>query len=406
MLKDKTAIIFIFTTFITGLCGAFFYPLSSIMIVEGLGASPAMLSIYMVLCVFSGVIVAQFIAHHSDKNWSRKTIMQVGFFCYLITVVCFSFIRDYYLAISISVVFGSVSGAIAGQLFALGREYADKHLKSDSGSFLSTMRAAMALAWVFGPPLAFTLKGFYGFSAAFLTAAACTVVAIIVIHFFIPDAISSEETESDSENSTLLPSTKSAWYQRIVVLMFAACLLMAFSANNIYVTAMPLYLSVEMQADASWAGMLFGLAALCEIPIMLGAGWLALKFGTRNMLVIGLASGVLFFWGMLNATELWHMLALQVPNGVFIGVFATLGMVALQDMMKDQLGVASTLFTNLLQISMLVASVSIGFLAEMHSYFSTFYLALLFIVLALVSLLAASLRKESDNALRTAVTES
>lgn len=59
MYRDKTALLFIMSTLVTGLCGAFFYPLSSLFIVEALDASPMQLSLYMVLAVVSSVIVSQ-----------------------------------------------------------------------------------------------------------------------------------------------------------------------------------------------------------------------------------------------------------------------------------------------------------------------------------------------------------
>lgn len=137
MYRDKTALLFIMSTLVTGLCGAFFYPLSSLFIVEALDASPMQLSLYMVLAVVSSVIVSQWLARQSDRHWQRKTILLVSLICYLITVVSFMFIRSYSLAIMVVVLFASVSGASFGQLFALGREYADQHL-TDKTTFLST----------------------------------------------------------------------------------------------------------------------------------------------------------------------------------------------------------------------------------------------------------------------------
>lgn len=157
MHKDRTAILFIITAFISGLCGAFFYPLSSLFIVEALGASPMMLSAYMVTAVVSSVIVSQVIARYSDQGWQRKRILIVSLSCYLVTVVSFIFIREFWLAIVVVTLFGSVSGASFGQLFALGREYGDSRFE-DSTSFLSIMRAGIAIAWVFGPPWRLSLK--------------------------------------------------------------------------------------------------------------------------------------------------------------------------------------------------------------------------------------------------------
>lgn len=395
MYQDKTAILFIFTAFVSGLCGAFFYPLSSLFIVEQLAATPMMLSLYMVLAVVSTVVVSQLLAAQSDKNWQRKTILIVSLSCYLITVVSFVFVRDYWLAVTIATVFGSVSGAAFGQLFAMGREYADKHVE-DSTTFLSTMRAGIAIAWVFGPPAAFMLKASFGFSAAFVVSAAIVAVAIIVIMTSLPSCKTA--ASNDEENRG-----KSGAGVNGLVALYCVALVFAFGANNLYITSMPLYLSQELQVDGNWLGFLFGAGALCEIPVMLWAGRLAQKVGTIKLMMMGIASGVLFYLVMLSSTSFATMLAAQVLNGFFIGVCATLGMVVLQDMMRDRLGTASTLFSNMLSISMLVASLAVGVVGELYNYYATLYVSLTGVVVAvgLLWLFACKVRRHQGVAVAT-----
>ncbi|MCE7555298.1 sugar efflux transporter [Aliivibrio fischeri] len=373
MYKDKTSLLFIFTAFITGLCSAFFYPLSSLFIVEELDASPMMLSLYMTLAVSSSVIVSQFIAKRSDTHWNRKTILMISLASYLILVASFTVIRDYWLAITMAVVFGSVSGASFGQLFALGREYGDRHV-ANSTSFLATMRAGLAIAWVFGPPAAFMLKAQFGFSAAFAVSAITVSVAILIIAKLIPDNVVTKEerTAAITEHKPL---------GRMVIL-YCFIIVCAFSANNLYITSMPLYLSQELQVDVSWLGLMFGVAAACEIPVMLGAGKMAEKMGTTRVMTLGVISGAMFFLVMLSSTSFTSMLIAQILNGFFIGVCATLGMVALQDMMKDRLGTASTLFSNMLNISVLVSSVLVGVVGELYNYYSALYLCFIGAIIA------------------------
>ncbi|WP_434998222.1 sugar efflux transporter [Vibrio scophthalmi] len=376
MFKEKTALIFLIMTFVSGLCGSFFYPLSSLFIIEALGASPAMLSAYMILSICSAVVVSQFMAVKSDKGWNRKTVLLVALSCYLITVLAFSVIRNYYLAVGIAVIFGSLSGSIFGQLFALGREYADEHIE-DSTTFLAVMRAGIAIAWVVGPPIAFILKAAFGFSASFAAAAVATLLSIILAFMYLPSSVMKAKKVVEESKGP---------FSRTVIL-FSIALVFMFSANNLYVTTMPLYLTQELKVNASWVGYMFGFAALCEIPIMLKVGRMAAKFGTMKLLALSLVSGCLFFVAMLNVTEFWQLLSIQLLNGVFIGVTATLGMVAIQDMMHDRLGTASTLFSNLMQVSMLFASLSVGFVGELYSYYWAFYICL---TSALCSLLLLS----------------
>lgn len=394
MLQDRTAILFVITATIIGLCGAFFYPLTSLFLVEQLNASPMMLSLYMVVAVISSVSVSQVIAGKSDRGWQRKTILLISVSCQLVTVVSFIFIRDYWIAIAVVALLGSVSGAAFGQLFALGREYGDKYV-TDSASFVSTMRAGIAIAWVFGPPLAFLLKAAYGFEASFTVAAIVIALSILVIFRGIPNVERNLRVEKEPSRAN------GGWVSSVNSLVFIYCLIivLAFAANNLYIVSMPLYLSQELKVDANWLGVLFGVAALCEIPVMLWAGKLARRWSALSIMKVGIASGVLFYSAMLVATNYTHLIIAQILNGIFIGTCATLGMVVMQDMMKDKLGTASTLFSNMLQLSMLVSSLSVGIVGELFNYYSSFYVSLLGVSLALILLICCQTKLAASSKL-------
>ncbi|WP_238788400.1 sugar efflux transporter [Vibrio vulnificus] len=394
MLQDRTAILFVITATIIGLCGAFFYPLTSLFLVEQLNASPMMLSLYMVVAVISSVSVSQVIAGKSDRGWQRKTILLISVSCQLVTVVSFIFIREYWIAIAVVALLGSISGAAFGQLFALGREYGDKYV-TDSASFVSTMRAGIAIAWVFGPPLAFLLKAAYGFEASFTVAAIVIALSILVIFRGIPNVERNLRVEKEPSRAN------GGWVSSVNSLVFIYCLIivLAFGANNLYIVSMPLYLSQELKVDANWLGVLFGVAALCEIPVMLWAGKLARRWSALSIMKVGIASGVLFYSAMLVATNYTHLIIAQILNGIFIGTCATLGMVVMQDMMKDKLGTASTLFSNMLQLSMLVSSLSVGIVSELFNYYSSFYVSLLGVSLALILLICCQTKLAASSKL-------
>ncbi len=394
MLQDRTAILFVITATIIGLCGAFFYPLTSLFLVEQLNASPMMLSLYMVVAVISSVSVSQVIAGKSDRGWQRKTILLISVSCQLVTVFSFIFIREYWIAIVVVSLLGSISGAAFGQLFALGREYGDKYV-TDSASFVSTMRAGIAIAWVFGPPLAFLLKAAYGFEASFTVAATIIAMSILVIFLGIPNVERNLRVEKEPSRAN------GGWVSSVNPLVSIYCLIivLAFAANNLYIVSMPLYLSQELKVDANWLGVLFGVAALCEIPVMLWAGKLAKRWSALTIMKVGIASGVLFYSVMLLATNYTHLIVAQILNGIFIGTCATLGMVVMQDMMKDKLGTASTLFSNMLQLSMLVSSLSVGVVGELFNYYSSFYVSLFGVSLALILLICCQTKLAASTAL-------
>ncbi|ELP5729458.1 sugar efflux transporter [Vibrio vulnificus] len=394
MYRDHTAVLFVLTATIIGLCGAFFYPLTSLFLVEKLNATPMMLSLYMVVAVVSSVVVSQFIAVKSDRGWQRKSILILSVSCQLVTISSFIFIDEYLVAVAVVALLGSISGAAFGQLFALGREYGDRHV-ADSASFVSTMRAGIAIAWVFGPPLAFLLKASYGFEASFSVAAVIIATSVLVISIGIPNV---ERKQSQRKESN---QPKGNWISSLNPLVVIYCLIivLAYAANNLYIVSMPLYLSQELKVDANWLGVLFGVAALCEIPVMLWAGKLARRWSALTIMKIGIASGVLFYSVMLVATNYTHLIVAQILNGIFIGTCATLGMVVMQDMMKDKLGTASTLFSNMLQLSMLVSSLSVGIVGELFNYYSSFYVSLLGVSLALILLICCQTKLAASSEL-------
>lgn len=348
----------------------------------------------MVVAVISSVSVSQVIAGKSDRGWQRKTILLISVSCQLVTVVSFIFIREYWIAIAVVALLGSISGAAFGQLFALGREYGDKYV-TDSASFVSTMRAGIAIAWVFGPPLAFLLKAAYGFEASFTVAAIVIALSILVIFRGIPNVERNLRVEKEPSRAN------GGWVSSVNPLVFIYCLIivLAFAANNLYIVSMPLYLSQELKVDANWLGVLFGVAALCEIPVMLWAGKLARRWSALSIMKVGIASGVLFYSAMLVATNYTHLIVAQILNGIFIGTCATLGMVVMQDMMKDKLGTASTLFSNMLQLSMLVSSLSVGIVGELFNYYSSFYVSLLGVSLALILLICCQTKLAASSKL-------
>ena len=370
---------FIATAFFSGLGGAFLFPITTLYLVEALGASPFKISLYLVCSVLSAIIVSQRIAYFSDTGASRKRLIFIAFSCYVITAVIFAFNRDYWLALAVVMAITSISSAAFPQVFALGREYADEHLGDKGTLFLNAMRAGIALAWVCGPPMAFMAQAQYGFTLTFLLASLCCVITLLIV-ITLPNGTKKELVEEGSESQVL---SVAPWYRQIPVWVFLVSVVLMFLANNLYLTTIPLYLTHELDYGSGLVGNMMGLAALFEIPIMLGIGLLTVKWGPHRLLNLGVFFGCLFFAGMAVVDSEPAMLALQLFNGLFIGATATLGMVVLQDMMKDQVGTATTLFSNAIQTSLLLASLAIGILGEYFTYYLALWVCLVSVVIAL-----------------------
>jgi SET family sugar efflux transporter-like MFS transporter len=64
------------------------------------------------------------------------------------------------------------------------------------------------------------------------------------------------------------------------VALSAGAVVLLQTANSMSVTTMPLLLTVTMRGSTRDVGLVFGLSAALEIPVMLTLGWAAGRFGS------------------------------------------------------------------------------------------------------------------------------
>ena len=155
-----------------------------------------------------------------------------------------------------------------------------------------------------------------------------------------------------------------------------------------YINSISLYVTKELQLGSEWAGYLMGLAAFFEIPFMVLAGIYGPRIGNKKMMLIALIFGGLFFGGLLVADNIFQLMMLQLLNGVFVAVTACLGMLLIQDLMKKEMGLATTLFSSAQQISMLVGSLSVGIIAQFFSFYAVYIACVLMLIISFALLFA------------------
>ncbi|SKA48449.1 hypothetical protein [Enterovibrio nigricans] len=130
-LIQKEPLFYLLVCLFAGLGSGFFMPLLSLFVIDGLGASPSQMGVYLALSVVSGVFVSQLLATLSDYGWERRRIIALSQGAFIVTMLLFVFIRSYYLALLVTIFVFSISSAALSQTFALGREYADRGLKEN-----------------------------------------------------------------------------------------------------------------------------------------------------------------------------------------------------------------------------------------------------------------------------------
>lgn len=365
---NVVAFAFLLIAFLTGIASSFQQPTLSLFLTEEIKVSPIMMGYFYALNAIIGIVLSQILAKYSDKLPDRRHV--ILFCCILATSGClvFAYNRNYYVLLIIGTALLGLGSASNPQSFAMAREYADSTGK-DSVMFSTIMRTQISLAWIVGPPLSFSVALNWGFDWMYLIAASAFLFSALITTTLLPKI--SRKTQL-SASTLQAPST----YRKSVAYLFAMIFLV-FTCNSMYLINMPLYIIHELNLDPQLAGILMGTAAGLEIPIMILGGYLTKYFSKKSLVFSAILAGFVFYLGLLFIHTAWQLIIWQMFNAIFIGIMATLGMVYFQDLMPNQAGVATTLFSNAAKLSWVSGGILAGFISQSWHYNGVFYLSLM-----------------------------
>ena len=332
--------VFAVIAFFAGLAGAFQIPTLSLFLSTELKTAPAAIGLFYMVNAAVGIGIGFGLAAFSDRLRVRRHLLML---CYLMAVfncLLFAFNRQYWVLLFIGSFLAAVANAAMPQLFALAREYSEKPM------FNALMRAQLSLAWVIGPPLAFTATAAAGFTTMYVLTAMIFLI-IILLAFFLP-------VMQKEKRQVVACETPDLTVRKKTVLLFTTSMLM-WSCSALYLIDAPVFITRQLGLAETNVGIIMGVAAAIEIPVMLLAGRYVEQIGKRRMMAAALGAGILFYGGLTLATSLWQLLLLQILNALFIGVIATVGLFFFQAALPERQGLAATLFTNSVSVGIILA---------------------------------------------------
>ncbi len=361
---------------LTAMSFSFILPVIPIFLVEHLKVAPALIGLFTVSSAISGIYVSKRIGDFSDRGISDRALFLITVMAIVVSGLGFAFLSHFWQAVFIGVVFMGLARASITQILSMIRKFAVSTGR-DATKFNSQMRSSVSMVWVVGPPLAFIVVGSYGFQANFLMAAFIGVCVLVLARFALPNTSS---PKSDDKTRDIAPMP-------LVIWVLGGVVFFANIANSLYITSMPLFVTRELGLSLNTPGLLFGLTAAIEIPIMLLAGQWAARFGILRMLLVAFVSAIAFYISLQFATGLVGLLLIQLFNGIFFGVFVGLGVSLFQDELPSRTGAASAFYTNSMAIGAMCGSTMAGLLAQWWSFKVALLGSLVSVCIALVGLI-------------------
>lgn len=372
---------FMVVALVLGMAGALQMPVVSLFLTRETGATPFMVGLFYTINALAGIGISQTLARKSDTRGNRRSLILICCSIAVVNALLFAFNRDYIILISLGVVMSALATTAMPQLFALARQYSEG-ANFDVIKFTTRMRAQISISWVIAPPLAFFIINHSGFISLYLLVAFLFSLGIAVVFSSLP-IDKNQHKAPGKDNSSSKPV---AAYSIEAWLLFIA-IAMLWAGDTMYLIDMPVYISEIPGMSSEFAGWLLGGAAGLEILIMLFCSPVIRKFGKRPMMILAAMCAALFYLGMASVSSQVALIAIQILNAIFIGIVGALGMLYLQDLMPNNPGTASTLYTNSIATGAVIAGLLQGLISQHWGHQEVYYSAMALSCLALLLLL-------------------
>ncbi|WP_173062502.1 sugar efflux transporter [Phytohabitans houttuyneae] len=374
--------------FAIGVSGAVVEPFRALFLSTAVRASPVQLTVFLIVAPLSGVVAATLVGRLSDRRAIRRELLVATSVAGLVGMGLTAFVRDYWALLALT----ATATALAGALFPQALAYARQHLTRGGASAamgISTLRTVFSASWVAGPPLAAILLRAGGFASIFVAAAAMYVVAALIAVLLLHKVDAPLSTAGPAPDLAGTPSAS-----RSTLLRTAAAFTLLQCPMTLCVQALPLYIDADLGGDATDAGLILGLCAALEIPLMLSLGVLASRIRIRVLVLAGAGCGVAYYAFATITPSVWALGGAQILNAAFIAAVAGLGISYMQDMLPEQPGRVTTLFINSFPVGAMLAGPLFG-LSQRFGYRYAFLIASALCLAGLLVLLATDPRGRS-----------
>jgi MFS transporter, SET family, sugar efflux transporter len=314
-------------------------PFLSLFLDTAVHAGPVKVTVFLVAAPLSGVLASTLLGRFSDRRPIRRRLIIGAALAGLVGAGCTAFVRNYWILLALTVTAAALGAMMFPQTFAYARQVLDRGDPARAAMGISTLRTVFSLAWVAGPPLAAFLLAAGGFRFVYGMAALMYLLAALVAIFWLAEVPAPAPAGTDEPESARPPVRRI----RLVLTVVAFTLLMC--PLTLAVQALSLYVSNDLGGDVADAGLLLGLCAALEIPLMLGLGALSMRWPVRWVVLGGAAAGIVYYGVGAAAPAVWLLFVTQPVNALYIAAVSGPGISYVQDMLPGQPGRASTLYS-------------------------------------------------------------
>ncbi|MET0133822.1 MAG: MFS transporter [Kibdelosporangium sp.] len=364
-------------------------PFMSLFLTSDLGAQPFALGTFLFVSPVAGLVASALIGRLSDSRAVRRNILGFGGVAGAVGFGVFAVVREYWVLLVIASTLGAVATSLMPQMFAYARQSMERSGSSRAPLLISGLRTLISVAWVTGPPLAALLVSVGGFRGLFGATAFC-YAAVAVMAFRLPEL-------GDQQRVAVQPERQKPSGMSRQILFAVPAFVLAQGAVVLSASAMPLFVTADLHGEPGDAGLIMGLCAALEIPLMMWFGALAVRVDQFRLVCGGMAAALAYHAVVVVASSAWQVAVAQVLQAVVVSAVMGVGITYFQSLEPDRPGYTTTLFTNTTTAGAMVSGPLLG-LAQGLGYRSAYVMSWIMALLGLLLLLLSNWRKGGANA--------
>jgi SET family sugar efflux transporter-like MFS transporter len=353
-------------------------PFLTLFLTGAVHAASLQVTAFLIAAPLSSVIVSTILGRLSDRYPIRRYLIIAAALAGTTGALSTSVVRNYWALLALTVTATAAAGSLVPQLFAYARTTL---AGSDRAAMtMSSLRTVFSLSWVAGPFVATVLLGLGGFRLSYSVSATMYLIAAVIAWRLLPAAPSpvhvppepaSESVSGESGPVPYIPEPEPSGPasglsapipdapRRVIFLTVAAFALMQ-CASGLGVQAMSLFVTTDLGGGIGSAGVILGVCAGLEIPLMLGFGYLSTRVPLRRLVLAGPLFSVAYTLSVAASTHVWQVAAAQLFAACTVSVVQGLGVSYVQEMLPRHPGRASTLFTNAFPAGQMMAGPILG----------------------------------------------
>ncbi|MFK4149687.1 sugar efflux transporter [Streptomyces sp. NPDC004065] len=359
----------------------------SLFLADAVGAGPGLIGLYFTGCAVAGIGINLAMGRLSDRLPDRRIALASTALAGSAGALILTGARTYAVVFATGAVLLGLNEAYISQLFAYVKEFADTTGREVT-PFSSAVRSVFSAGWVVGPPVGLFLLTHAGFARMYAVAAALLVPTVVLGRWFLPALQPPPRPEPDDRTGNRRPALRRALTTvppRSWLLLGSVTAVNV--ANQMYLITIALHVTKDLRLPASLVGLMAGACAALEIPLMITVGRLADRVGKVRIMAAAVALAVVFFCLLPMARSAPALLALQLPNAMWIAVITSIPMVVVQQEVPGGTGTVSALYSSTFPVAQLLAGAITGVVAAQAGYRSVFWICAGLCALAAVLLL-------------------